>query len=128
MNEVDIVALRRLNQQFYEAFEAQNFDVMSDLWHHSDRVTCTHPGWTVLRGWGAIAASWVALFQGPQHIQFILTDEHVEIVGDVAWVTVDENIIGSETGATVSALNIFERIDGLWRVVAHHGAPVANRQ
>jgi ketosteroid isomerase-like protein len=119
--------VRRCNLAFYEAFEARDLDAMSDLWEHSDRVTCTHPGWSVLRGWGAVAASWLAMFQGPQQLQFILTDEQVEVVGDLAWVTVDENIIGDQTGATVSALNVFVRHDGGWRLVAHHGSSVMAR-
>ena len=36
-------------------------DTMSALWAHDDRVVCTHPGWSTLRGWAAIAASWFAL-------------------------------------------------------------------
>jgi ketosteroid isomerase-like protein len=116
--------LSRRNQAFYEAFEARDLDAMSDIWEHSDRVSCTHPGWSVLRGWGAVAASWLAMFQGPQQIQFILTDEHVEVDGDLGWVTVDENIIGDQTGSTVSALNVFVRGEGGWRLVAHHGSAV----
>ena len=116
--------LSRRNQAFYEAFEARDLDAMSDIWEHSDRVSCTHPGWAVLRGWGAVAASWLAMFQGPQQIQFILTDEHVEVDGDLGWVTVDENIIGDQTGSTVSALNVFVRGEGGWRLVAHHGSAV----
>ena len=116
--------LSRRNQAFYEAFEARDLDAMSDIWEHSDRVSCTHPGWSVLRGWGAVAASWLAMFQGPQQIQFILTDEHVEVDGDLGWVTVDENIIGDQTGSTVSALNVFVRGESGWRLVAHHGSAV----
>ena len=116
--------LSRRNHAFYEAFEARDLDAMSDIWEHSDRVSCTHPGWAVLRGWGAVAASWLAMFQGPQQIQFILTDEHVEVDGDLGWVTVDENIIGDQTGSTVSALNVFVRGEGGWRLVAHHGSAV----
>jgi ketosteroid isomerase-like protein len=125
VSDAQVQAIQELNRAFYEAFEARDFDAMSDLWEHTDRVTCTHPGWSVLRGWGAVAASWVAMFQGPQRIQFILTDERVEVAGDVGWVTVDENIIGSESGSTVSALNLFALTDRGWRVVAHHGSPVA---
>ena len=109
---------------FYEAFESRDLDAMSDIWEHSDRVSCTHPGWSVLRGWGAVAASWLAMFQGPQQIQFILTDEHVEVDSDLGWVTVDENIIGDQTGSTVSALNVFVRGESGWRLVAHHGSAV----
>lgn len=125
MSEPRVQELLELNQAFYEAFEARDLDAMSDLWEHSDRVTCTHPGWTVLRGWGAVAASWVAMFQGPQRIQFILTDARVEVAGDMGWVTLDENIIGADAGSTVSALNLFVRTGGGWRLVAHHGSAIA---
>jgi len=40
-------------------------------------------------------------------------------------VTLDENIIGSEAGSTVSALNVFTLTDHGWRLVAHHGSAVA---
>ena len=125
MSEVQVRELQACNQAFYDAFEARDFDAMSDLWEHTDRVSCTHPGWAVLRGWGAVAASWVAMFQGPQQLQFILTDERVEVEGDVGWVTVDENIIGTEASSTVSALNVFTLTDRGWRLVAHHGSAVA---
>ena len=116
-----------VNRAFYEAFESRDLDAMSDLWEHSDRVTCTHPGWGVLRGWGKVAASWMALFQGPQQLQFILTDERVDLEGDVAWVTVDENILEEDSGATVAAVNIFVRHPSGWKVVAHHGSGLVSR-
>lgn len=122
--------VRAAHQAFYDAFEARDLDAMSDVWEHSDRVTCTHPGWSVLRGWGAVAASWMALFQGPQRLQFILTNEQIEIEGEVAWVTVDENILGEESGGTVSSMNVFVRHTGAgagtpaWLLVAHHGSAV----
>jgi ketosteroid isomerase-like protein len=121
----DADAVTALNQSFYAAFEARDLDAMSDVWEHSDRVTCTHPGWRTLRGWGSISGSWYALFRGPQQLQFILTDEVVAVHGDVAWVTVDENLIMSEVGGTVAALNLFTRTNGRWKMVAHHGTPVA---
>lgn len=114
-----------VNRAFYEAFEQRDLDAMSDCWEHSDRVVCTHPGWRSLHGWGAVSGSWFALFGGPMPLQFILTDERVTVSGDVAWVSVDENLITSEMGAiTVAALNVFARADGRWRLVAHHGSSV----
>ncbi len=101
---------------------------MSDLWERSDRSSCTHPGWATLRGWGPIASSFFALFQGPQQLQFVLTEERVALVGDLAWVSVDENLLGAQAGATVAALNLFVRspLDGEWRMVCHHGSVVSN--
>jgi ketosteroid isomerase-like protein len=97
------------------------------VWEHSDRVACTHPGWRTLHGWGAVSGSWFALFQNGQNLQFILTEERVEIAGDLAWVTVDENLLGGGAGGTVAAVNVFVRERDRWRMVVHHGSPVADQ-
>lgn len=117
--------VRAAHRRYYEAFETRDLDLMSDVWEHSDRVACTHPGWRTLRGWGAVSGSWFAIFGGPQQLQVILTNEAVEVAGDVAWVTVDENLLDVEGSGTVAALNLFVRSDDRWRLVAHHGSPVA---
>jgi hypothetical protein len=112
------------NRAFYEAFEARDMDLMSEVWEHSDRVSCTHPGWGRLDGWGVVAASFLALFQGPQPIQFILTAERVAIVDHLAWVSVDENILGDDAGATAAGLNLFARHPDGWKMVVHHSSQV----
>lgn len=123
-DETDVAAA---NAAFYDAFERRDLDAMSDVWEHSDRVACVHPGWSLLAGWGAVSASWFALFDGPQRLQFIVTDERVAVAGDLAWVTCNENLIdGGETQA-VAATNVFARGEGRWRLVHHHGSPVLAR-
>jgi ketosteroid isomerase-like protein len=123
----DLDAVRAANRAFYGAFEARDLDAMSVLWEHSDRVVCTHPGWATLRGWGQVAASFFALFQNSQHLQFILTNETADVAGGAAWVSVDENILHTEAATTVAALNLFVRgDDGGWRMVAHHASPVSD--
>jgi len=117
----------RANRAFYEAFEAQDLDAMSDVWEHSERVCCTHPGWRRLDGWASISASFYAIFTGPQPIQFILTGERAEVSGDTAWVVVDENILGDDAGATASAVNVFVRDHHGWRMVAHAASQVINQ-
>lgn len=113
------------NHAYYDAFEASDFDAMSDVWEHSDNVVCTHPGWVTLRGWSEVAGSFYALFNNSQRVQFVLTEEHVAIRGDVAWVVVDENILGEQAGATVSALNVFVRTGERWQLVAHQASLVS---
>jgi len=120
----DLAALLAANQAFYDAFEARDIDAMSELWEHSDRVVCTHPGWATLRGWGAIAGSWFGLFGGSEQLQFIVTNAHPEVAGEIGWVVCDENILGGATSGTVAALNLFARRGGEWRLIAHHGSPV----
>jgi ketosteroid isomerase-like protein len=123
----DLDSVAAANKAFYSAFEARDLDAMSMVWEHSDRIVCTHPGWASLRGWGQVAASFFALFQNSQHLQFILTKESAEVAGDIAWVAVDENILQSSNATTVAALNLFVRDDlGDWRMVAHHASPVSD--
>lgn len=100
---------------------------MSDVWEHSDDVVCTHPGWVTLRGWSEVSGSFYALFHNNRSVQFVLTEERVMVRGDVAWVIIDENILGEQAGATVSALNIFVRSseDGRWRMVGHQASLVS---
>lgn len=117
-------AVLLVNRQYYEAFEARDLDAMSDLWDRSDRAVCTHPGWATLEGWGAVASSFFALFQNGAQLQFVLTRETVTVIGDAAWVSVDENLLGDQGGVTVAALNLFVRCSGRWRVVGHHGSVV----
>ena len=123
----DLDSVAAANKAFYAAFEGRDLDAMSVVWEHSDRIVCTHPGWASLRGWGQVAASFFALFQNSQHLQFILTKETTEVAGDVAWVAVDENILQATNATTVAALNLFVRDDaGDWRMVAHHASPVSD--
>jgi ketosteroid isomerase-like protein len=125
-DETEVLAA---NRRFYEAFEASDLEQLAATWEHSDRVVCTHPGWATIRGWDQVFASWRAIVHGGGAPQFILTAEHALIEGDVAWVTVDENLIGARgTSGTVAALNILVRGgDGVWRLVAHHGGSVVQR-
>jgi ketosteroid isomerase-like protein len=84
-----------------------------------------------------VAGSWDAIFRNTPYIQFVLTGDEVAVAGDVAWVTLDENILqatggpdGGEaesqelSGARVAAVNVFVRARGGWRMVLHHGSPV----
>ena len=124
----DVEAVLAANRRYYEAFEGRDLDAMSDVWERSDRALCTHPGWATLEGWGAVAASFFALFQSGQQLQFVLTRERVTVAGDAAWVSLDENLLGDQGGVTVATLNIFVRggsgRGGDWRMICHHGSVV----
>lgn len=118
----DRVALA--NQAFYDAHEARDLAAMSVAWEHSERVICVHPGWPILRGWDNVEQSWAGIFRGPGRNQFILTNESIVVAGDVAWVTLDENLVGVDGTSTIAATNVFVEADTRWLLVAHHGSPV----
>ena len=60
----------------------------------------------MLRGWAKVAGSWDAIFRNTGYIQFVLTDEQVVVVGDTAWVTLDENILQSAGAAARRAVGL----------------------
>lgn len=127
MIEPEVQAVLDSNQAFYDAHEARDMVAMRLVWEHSDRTVCVHPGWPILRTWPIIEDSWRRILAGPGRNQFILTDQAVAIDGDVAWVTLDENLVDGARTGTVAATNVFARTDGSWRLVAHHGSPVLSR-
>ena len=66
----------------------------------------------------------------------VLTDEQITVVGDSAWVTLDENILQAGasddlSGSKATSINVFVRghdsaaDDDNWRMVVHHASPVA---
>jgi ketosteroid isomerase-like protein len=133
----DEAAVAAANSAYYAAFEARDLDLMAEVWEHSDRSVVTHPGWPTLHGWARVLGSWDAIFSNTAFIQFVLTDEVVHVSGATAWVTCDENILQSGSsreggedvaelqGGRVAAVNVFVHDEGRWRMVLHHGSPVA---
>jgi ketosteroid isomerase-like protein len=114
------------NAAFYDAHEGRDLEAMRAAWEHSDRTVCIHPGWPILRGWSAIEESWRRIFEGPGRNQFILTNEAVSVVDDVAWVTLDENLVDRAATGTIAATNVFALGEDGWRLVVHHVSPVGH--
>ena len=126
MSEAELEGVLEANQAFYDAFEARDIDAMSEVWEHTDRVVCTHPGWGTFGAGGDRGVVVHPVRQ--QRAPAVHRDrQRPEIDGDIGWVVCDENILGGGGGGgTVAALNLFaKRAGGRWRVpIAHHGSPV----
>jgi ketosteroid isomerase-like protein len=127
MSESIIEEVLAANQAFYDAHEQRDIGKMRNVWEHSDRVVCIHPGWPILRTWPMVEESWRRILEGPGRKQFILTNESVAIDGDLAWVTLDENLVAEGGTGTVAATNLYARSADGWRLVVHHGSPVMGR-
>jgi ketosteroid isomerase-like protein len=124
----DAEAVRRANAGFYRAFAALETAAMEEVWLHSARVQCTHPGWRRLVGYAAVMESWERIFENTFEMSFDLTGVEVSVAGDVAWVVCTENITSKTydgvSRSAVEATNVFERHGGRWLLVHHHGSPV----
>jgi ketosteroid isomerase-like protein len=114
-------AVRQANQALYRAFESLELARMDEVWAHDGQVTCVHPGWPLAEGWPAVRATWETIFRNTGEIRFEVTDERVDVRGDLAWVVCFERIAGAAN--VIIATNVLRReADGVWRVIHHHGS------
>ena len=119
--------VRAANQAFYDAHEQRDMAAMREVWEHTDRVVCVHPGWPILRTGRVVEESWRRILEGPGRNQFIVTNDIVAVHGDLAWVTLDENLVQGASTGTVAATNVFAHSDDGWKLILHHGSPVMTR-
>ena len=117
------------NAGFYRAFETLKIAAMERVWAKDADIQCGHPGWRILRGWGPVMESWKRIFENTPSMKFTLTNVKVEVRGELAWVTLYENLNGTIEGQNYSAAilttNMFQRTSEGWRVILHHGSPVS---
>ena len=117
------------NRAFYRAFESLDIKRMESLWVKDGEIQCGHPGWRILRGWKPVMESWRRIFENTPSIHFTLTDVKIEIHGELAWVTLYENlnsiVEGQKVSASILTTNIFQKSTDGWRMIHHHGSTVA---
>ena len=128
MLEERIEEVTKVNEAFYEAFESLDIATMDRVWAKQEYVTCIHPGWTLRFGWPAVRDSWVLIFNNTFSMDFELTEVQIQVAGDLAWVVCTENITSRQgdvsQGSRVLATNLYERLEGHWLMIHHHGSPV----
>ena len=125
----EIEAIAQANQAFYRAFETLKIEAMERVWARDGDIQCGHPGWRILRGWGPVMESWKRIFENTPSMQFTLTDVNIQVSGEVAWVTLYENLNSSIQGQSYSAAilttNVFQKTADGWRMILHHGSSVS---
>ena len=124
-------AVRLANHAFYRAFETLALERMDEAWWHDGQVTCVHPGWPLASGWDEVRHTWATIFRHTQSIHFDVTDERIDVRGDLAWVVCVERIDGSSTTgerAAALATNVLRRVGDTWRLVHHHASPFVPRR
>jgi ketosteroid isomerase-like protein len=124
----DRESILEANRAFYRAFESLDLERMGEIWLRDPRIVCIHPGWRRLVGWGPVMTSWERIFDNVFEMKFELGEAQVMASGDLAVVVVEENLLqrgyDGATRSSVLATNVFERAQGRWWLVSHHGSPV----
>ena len=116
-------------QAFYEAFQRADLDAMMAVWAEDDEVYCVHPGGARLTGLDQIRESWRQIFANGANMRIQLRGVQQMRGGLLAVHSLYEYIavIGERSATSViAATNIYLNIGGGWRIMAHHGSPVAN--
>jgi len=126
--EVDLEAIRKANETFYDAFESLDIQKMDPLWVQEDYVKCVHPGWEIRLGWPDVRDSWVLIFNHTYQIKFTVCLLDVVLRDNLAWVVCNEMISTLDKGKWVDgrvlSTNLFERRASGWLLIHHHGSPI----
>ena len=116
-----------VNENFYQAFNRGDLNLMRSVWAHNESVVCIHPGWEVIRGFDGVIKSWESIFVGSENLEIKLSDIKVTD-GGMIWVSCQENLFAmSMSGIQVSkvhATNLFEKIEDQWKMVLHHASSI----
>ena len=124
LSESSRVQVMEANAAFYKAFESGSIKAMRNIWGHGNHVRVIHPGAGCIIGRDQVLASWDHVFQVGGY-QIELADVSLHFLQDVAFVTCVELVDSGATVGKVVATNVFERQEGEWRIVHHHGSPTA---
>ncbi len=123
-----VEGVRRANHALYRAFESLQIEQMERVWAHEDAVSCIHPGWPLAEGWVAVRETWAVIFENTQEMKFRITDERIDVSGDLAWVVCIERVSTGGSSGLVLATNVLRFSADGWKIVHHHGSAIAPEQ
>jgi ketosteroid isomerase-like protein len=127
-----IEAVEQANERFYRALENADLEQMSSIWLPETWVKCVHPGWDLIIGWEKVRESWRQIFDGNVGMRVAATDVDIRVEGDFALVSCYELLAvfldsnKAPVSARTTATNLFQLVDGEWRMIHHHASQVPN--
>jgi ketosteroid isomerase-like protein len=112
--------------RFYDAIETMcsgnGTEAMRDAWHHTPRVTGSHPSGDWSQGWEEIWTTW-EVFAGLGRASLKGSQLHglkVHVYGDVAYTTSTFTASPGLGGDAIACTNVLHRQDGVWKIIHHH--------
>jgi ketosteroid isomerase-like protein len=119
--------VRAASEQFYAALtRTLNGDASSltNLWSHSASVTSMHPIGGREIGWDKVRKSFEQISQLTSAGQVTLSDQFIQVAGDIAYELGIEHarftLVGQPVAGDCRVTNIYLRESGSWKVVHHH--------
>lgn len=110
---------------FYTAFEQADVGAMMQVWADNDRIVCLHPGASRFSGVVAVRQSWVEILGRSEERLVVMPvdqqyfeSEHLSVHHLREQLCLDGEIRG-----VMLAINVYERIEGSWRLMLHQATP-----
>ncbi len=119
--------VRKASERFYAALNRMlNGDAspLADIWSHSAAVTTMHPIGGREVGWDKVAEAWGQVAKLASDGQGKLSDQLIQVAGDMAYeVGVEQaqfKLAGQQVSIKQRVTNIYRRETGAWKIVHHH--------
>lgn len=120
-----------IEQQFYEALQRGDLELLMAVWSDDEEISCVHPGGPRVVGSVAIRAAFEAIFANgavnaqPENVRRLQTHacavhsvlEHIRIM-----------TTEGPQSAWVVATNVYVLTAPGWRLVSHHASPGSPRE
>lgn len=117
-------AVEEANEKFYEAFRRGDLGSMAEIWGRGSHVQCIHPAAECISGRDSVMDSWKIILSSSGKMEIALEDVRIYATDTDGFVTLIEVVDAGDTKGRVAATNIFEKQNGIWKIVHHHGGPV----
>ena len=111
---------------FYDAFQLSDLSAMMNVWADREFIECIHPMSDRLQGRSKIEAGWRDIFASGLRVRIERTHIHRTQDALIAVHVLYEHlrIAGEqERHPPVIATNIYQLVEGSWRMVLHHASP-----
>ena len=112
--------------QFYDAFNNQDFELMSQNWLQKEEIAMDNPLGGIKRGWDEIKSVYTRIFSGKAKIYVEFYDYTIvnlnggfcAIGRERGYVQIDEQ----KLELAIRTSRIFKLTDGIFKQVHHHGS------
>ena len=113
-------------QAFYDAFSNADLGAMMAVWANRGFVECIHPMADRAQGYEAVEESWRDIFDGGLRVRFRLSTvrrtQDALLAVHVLYQHLSTHDDDDDWPAVI-ATNIYQLIDGSWRMIHHHASP-----
>lgn len=112
--------------QFYSAFNSGDMPMMSENWAQTSDIAMDNPLGGIKRGWTEIQPVYERIFNGPADVYVEYFDYTIHETTEMFYAVGRERgyfrLGGKEITLAIRTSRIFQKTDGRWRQVHHHGS------